>query len=115
MVIRGVCVRTMPQCGLAKALCTALESVRIVHRRIVHGPIERDSMKLQDKVTIVTGAGRGIGRATAIKFASEGAKVVVCDLSPDSVEETTRLCKEAGGDAMGFIADVRDIKALEAM
>ena len=72
-------------------------------------------MRLQDKVAIITGAGRGIGQATAVKFAHEGAKVVVCDLSPEWIEETVELCKETRGDAFGYVADVRDIKSLESM
>lgn len=72
-------------------------------------------MQLEDKVAIVTGAGRGIGRATAVKFANEGAKVVVCDLTPEWIDETVILCKETRGDAFGFIADVRDLKSLDAM
>jgi 3-oxoacyl-[acyl-carrier protein] reductase len=72
-------------------------------------------MKLQDKVSIITGAGRGIGRATAVKFAQEGAKVVVCDLTPEWIDETVALCKETRGEAMGYVVDVRDIKALKAM
>ena len=72
-------------------------------------------MRLADKVAIVTGAGRGIGRATSIKFATEGAKVVVCDLTPEWIDETVSLCKETRGDAFGCIADVRDMKSLEAM
>src|SRR5262245_43834082 len=72
-------------------------------------------MKLQDKVAIITGAGRGIGRATAVKFATEGARVVVCDLTPEWIEETVNLCKETRGEAMGYVADVRDIKSLEQM
>src|SRR5512146_2948890 len=72
-------------------------------------------MKLLDKVAIVTGAGRGIGRATAIKFTQEGAKVVVCDLTPEWIGETVDLCKETRGDAFGYAADVRDIDALKAM
>jgi 3-oxoacyl-[acyl-carrier protein] reductase len=72
-------------------------------------------MKLQDKVAIITGAGRGIGQATAVKFAHEGAKVVVCDLKPEWVEETVQLCKETRGDAFGYVADVRDMQALEQM
>jgi 3-oxoacyl-[acyl-carrier protein] reductase len=75
----------------------------------------RKPMRLQDKVAIITGAGRGIGQATAVKFATEGAKVVVCDLSPEWIEETVRMCKETRGDAFGFVADVRDIKSLESM
>jgi len=72
-------------------------------------------MRLQDKVAIITGAGRGIGQATAVKFAREGAKVVVCDLTPESVEETLALCKETRGEAMGYAADVRDMKSLQGM
>ena len=72
-------------------------------------------MKLQDKVAIITGAGRGIGQATAVKFATEGAKVVVCDLSLERIKETVEMCKETRGDAMGYVADVRDIESLEGM
>jgi 3-oxoacyl-[acyl-carrier protein] reductase len=72
-------------------------------------------MRLQDKVAIITGAGRGIGQATAVKFVSEGAKVVVCDLKPDWIEETLALCKETRGEAFGFVADVRDMRSLEEM
>jgi 3-oxoacyl-[acyl-carrier protein] reductase len=72
-------------------------------------------MRLLDKVAIVTGAGRGIGQATAVKFAREGAKVVVCDLTPEWIDETVALCKETRGEAFGYAADVRDIKSLQAM
>ena len=72
-------------------------------------------MRLQDKVAIITGAGRGIGQATAVKFALEGAKVVVCDLTPEWIEETLALCKETRGEAFGFVADVRDMSSLEDM
>jgi 3-oxoacyl-[acyl-carrier protein] reductase len=72
-------------------------------------------MRLQDKVAIITGAGRGIGQATAVKFATEGAKVVVCDLNAGWIEKTVEMCKETRGDALGYVADVRDIKSLEAM
>ena len=72
-------------------------------------------MRLQYKVAIITGAGRGIGQATAVKFAQEGARVVVCDLTPEWIEETVEMCKETRGDAFGFIADVRDIRSLENM
>ncbi|HSQ05841.1 MAG TPA: 3-oxoacyl-ACP reductase FabG [Burkholderiales bacterium] len=72
-------------------------------------------MRLQDKVAIITGAGRGIGQATALKFVREGARVVACDVKRDAVEETVRLCEEAGGEVFGYVADVRDIAGLEAM
>ncbi|MBX3650778.1 MAG: 3-oxoacyl-ACP reductase FabG [Burkholderiales bacterium] len=72
-------------------------------------------MRLKDKVAIITGAGRGIGQATAVKFAREGARVVVCDLTPEWIDQTVTLCKEAGAEAIGCVADVRDLKSLQAM
>ncbi|MFN7085512.1 MAG: 3-oxoacyl-ACP reductase FabG [Burkholderiales bacterium] len=72
-------------------------------------------MRLQDKVAIVTGAGRGIGQATAVKFAREGARVVACDLTPESLEETLQFCKETRGEAFGYAADVRDMQSLKSM
>ena len=72
-------------------------------------------MRLKDKVAIITGAGRGIGQATALKFAREGAKVMVCDINQEWIDETVRQCKAEGSDAIGQIADVRDMKSLEAM
>jgi 3-oxoacyl-[acyl-carrier protein] reductase len=71
--------------------------------------------RLLDKVAIITGAGRGIGQATALKFASEGAKVVVCDLSPEWIEDTVERIGRIGGEGMGYTADVRSLPALRAM
>jgi 3-oxoacyl-[acyl-carrier protein] reductase len=71
--------------------------------------------RLVDKVAIITGAGRGIGQATALKFASEGAKVVVCDLSPEWIEDTVEQVTTMGGAAMGYKADVRKLPELRAM
>jgi 3-oxoacyl-[acyl-carrier protein] reductase len=56
--------------------------------------------RLDGKVAVVTGAGRGIGRATALRFAQEGAAVVVNDVDPYPAEETAQLVKEAGGEGM---------------
>lgn len=72
-------------------------------------------MRLPNKVSIITGAGRGIGRATAIKFAKEGAKVVVCDLTPEWMDETVQAIQAAGGEAMGYLVDVRDKTSIENM
>lgn len=72
-------------------------------------------MRLKNKIAIITGAGRGIGQATAVKFAQEGAKIVVCDLSPATIEETVELCKKAGSEAIGCVVDVRDVKSIERM
>ena len=72
-------------------------------------------MRLSGKVSIITGAGQGIGRATAIKFAKEGAKVAVCDINPASVQETVELVESAGGEAVGFRVDVTDKESITAM
>jgi 3-oxoacyl-[acyl-carrier protein] reductase len=61
---------------------------------------------LQDKVAIVTGSGRGIGAATALKFAQFGAKVVVSDLDPEPAEATAEAIRQAGGQALVVAADV---------
>ena len=61
---------------------------------------------LDGKVALVTGSGRGLGRACAQTFAREGAKVVVATLTPGNGEETVRLISEAGGDAVFARTDI---------
>ena len=63
-------------------------------------------MKLKDRVAIVTGAGSGIGQATALLFAAEGAKVAVVDLKPDAARATAEQIERVGGQAMAVVADV---------
>jgi len=63
-------------------------------------------MRLQNKVAIITGAGSGIGKATALLFAEEGAKVVVADIVEKSGEETANEIKNKGGEAFFFKLDV---------
>src|SRR5579863_2279108 len=73
--------------------------------------------RLDHKVAIITGAASGMGRETAIRFAGEGAAVVVADLNQEGGEATVRACKENGGAAVFQKADVSaeaDIKALVA-
>ena len=65
------------------------------------------TQRFAEKVAFVTGATSGIGRATAIAFAQEGASVVVADMAEDGVQETARLVEEAGGRALAVICDVR--------
>lgn len=62
--------------------------------------------RLEGKVALITGAGSGIGRATATLFAQEGAKVAVNDLFEDRGNETTRMILDAGGEASFYRADV---------
>jgi 3-oxoacyl-[acyl-carrier protein] reductase len=72
-------------------------------------------MRLKDKVSIITGAGRGIGQATALKFAREGAIVIVCDVGQASVDETVAIIRGEGGRADGFVVDVTKRAAIDAM
>jgi 3-oxoacyl-[acyl-carrier protein] reductase len=72
-------------------------------------------MRLADKVSIITGAGQGIGRATALKFASEGAKVAVCDINSAAVDDTVEAIRREGGEAAGFYVDVTDKDSISRM
>ncbi|MSX96175.1 MAG: SDR family NAD(P)-dependent oxidoreductase, partial [Actinobacteria bacterium] len=71
-------------------------------------------MKLADKTVIITGAGSGVGRASALLFAEEGANIVVADVMDDWAAETVRLVLEAGGVAMPFHCDVTSEADVEA-
>jgi NAD(P)-dependent dehydrogenase (short-subunit alcohol dehydrogenase family) len=70
--------------------------------------------RVAGKVALVTGAGTGIGRASAIRLAEEGADVVVTSLTAANVEETCRLAAEASGhDVVGLTLDVADADAVD--
>jgi len=58
------------------------------------------------KVCVVTGAGRGIAKAAALRFAQEGGKVVVCELDAEPANETVEEIKEMGGEAVAVIGDI---------
>ena len=66
------------------------------------------SARLQDKVTIITGAAGGIGREAALRFAAEGAAIVAVDLPGEALDETAQLVRAAGGRCIAVAADVTD-------
>jgi NAD(P)-dependent dehydrogenase (short-subunit alcohol dehydrogenase family) len=63
-------------------------------------------MRLDGKVSIITGAGSGMGRVAALRFAAEGSRVVVADNQPGAAEETVRQVRAAGGEATPITVDV---------
>ncbi|MGM9515797.1 3-oxoacyl-ACP reductase FabG [Roseateles sp. DB2] len=71
--------------------------------------------RLEGKVSIITGAGQGIGLATALKFAQEGAVVIVCDLRQEAVDAAVAQCEAAGAQARGFALSVTDRSQVDAM
>jgi NAD(P)-dependent dehydrogenase (short-subunit alcohol dehydrogenase family) len=65
-------------------------------------------MELQEKVALITGAGSGIGKAAAVRFAQEGAIVGILSHTEQEVGQTVDEIRAAGGKAMALVADVAD-------
>ena len=72
-------------------------------------------MRLENRVAVVTGAGRGIGRAVAMRLAEEGAAVVVSDIEGSFADSVARRITEAGGNAVPMAVDVTNGDRVEAM
>jgi NAD(P)-dependent dehydrogenase (short-subunit alcohol dehydrogenase family) len=73
------------------------------------------SRKLKGQVTAITGAGSGIGRATALLFASEGAKVAVGDIRMAEAEKTVAEIRQMSGEAVAVSVDVSNVASVKAM
>jgi NAD(P)-dependent dehydrogenase (short-subunit alcohol dehydrogenase family) len=70
---------------------------------------------LENKVAIITGAATGIGRASALAFAREGAKVVVADIADQEGEKTVQMIRDAGGETIYFHCDVTRAPEVDAL
>ena len=73
---------------------------------------KRLSRSVKGRVAIVTGAGSGMGEATAKVFASEGVKVVVSDVNFDEVQRVSNEIEESGRESMPFMLDVTDLSLI---
>lgn len=72
-------------------------------------------MRLQNKVAVITGAASGIGLATAVKFAQEGAFIAICDLNQAGIDAAIKEVEAVGGQALGYIVDVTKPDQITAM
>jgi len=72
-------------------------------------------MELQGKNAVVTGAGRGIGRAIALQLAEAGARVAAADIDPDNADDTSAAIQESAGESLSIHADVGDLSAIDRM
>jgi NAD(P)-dependent dehydrogenase (short-subunit alcohol dehydrogenase family) len=72
-------------------------------------------VRLEGKVAVITGSAGGIGRATALRFAEEGALIVGADVSPDANAETAALVQDAGGKMVSTTVDVTDDASVAAL
>lgn len=71
--------------------------------------------RLLNKISIITGAAQGIGLATALKFAKEGAVVIICDVKQVGVDEAVAQCQALGAIAQGFVMDVTQRTMVDAV
>src|SRR5262249_51840056 len=72
-------------------------------------------LRLEGKIALITGAGSGIGQASAVLFASEGARVACVDLIAEGAEQTVAMIRDEGGEAISIQADVRQAADTQRM
>ena len=72
-------------------------------------------MKLKGRVALITGAGSGFGRETAMQMAMEGARIAVNDINGRAIEETIEAIGEIGSEGLSLEADVSDVDQVKAM
>lgn len=113
-------------CIVAMPLCAFSAVIGVLHGRLSCSTnarlsfasglirVPRMSTRFVDRAVYITGAGAGVGRATAELFAAEGAKVFAVDIDGDAVVETVKGIHAAGGRALGGVADVADFDSVEA-
>ena len=100
-----------------------IQALTVVTRAIALGELEFSSglraigkeVSVAIVIGIVTGAGQGIGRAIATRFAAEGARVMVADFNREMGEETVALIRASGGEASFSFGDVSDEDSVRAM
>ena len=73
------------------------------------------SLKLKDKVAVITGAGSGLGRAIALRFAQEGARIVIAELNEAGAEETLKQVHAKGAEAFAVTTDVSDTQSVSRL
>lgn len=72
-------------------------------------------MELKDKVIVITGGGRGLGRAMALELAGKGAKLALVDLNQADLDETIGMCVDKGVEARGYVADISEEAEVEKL
>src|SRR5690349_6630938 len=92
--------------GISALLSRWFADCRVYNQPFDSRGMTPSNRKLEGKVALVSGAGRGIGRAVAIKLASEGARVVVNDLDDDPAAETIELIRAISGEAVACVGSV---------
>jgi len=70
-------------------------------------------MKLMDRIAVITGAGSGIGRVSALEFAREGARVVVADINTPGPQDTVKQVQALCGQALAVETDVADLNSVQ--